>query len=311
MGGDGGSFVNRRDCIVVKKTEKEQFADPLDESVDRWTRCAITQETLSQPVVMCELGKLYSKINVIQHMQSKDDEVHQFRHIKGLRDLLKCNFHWQEGDRALFSCPVTGLPGNGMYKFYRLSSCGCVVSERGLKEIKGKTCVVCNQPYGRPLTGDEEKDLEAVKEDTGSNDVFNREMRPYLPLNPPLEVTDQLRDEMNHRRVHAKKLKKAAKSKRKAAGGGQLSEEEIKAKENRKKRKALDAQAALEAKERKAKGTISISRSQANALKLVQAELDAKKDSSQAYNAIFLTEEQIKAKRNWASTKMDAPGFSL
>ncbi|CAG2054017.1 unnamed protein product, partial [Timema podura] len=39
-----------------------------------------------------------------------------------------------------YICPVIGLEMNGKFKFVFVWSCGCVVSERALKEVKTKTC---------------------------------------------------------------------------------------------------------------------------------------------------------------------------
>lgn len=40
--------------------------------------------------------------------------------------------------KSPYICPLIGLEMNGKYKFCFLWSCGCVMSERALKEVKSK-----------------------------------------------------------------------------------------------------------------------------------------------------------------------------
>lgn len=39
-----------------------------------------------------------------------------------------------------YICPVIGLEMNGKFKFCFIWTCGCVMSERALKEVKTKLC---------------------------------------------------------------------------------------------------------------------------------------------------------------------------
>ncbi|XP_050774185.1 replication termination factor 2 isoform X2 [Gopherus flavomarginatus] len=48
---------------------------------------------------------------------------------------------------ARFICPVVGLEMNGRHRFCFLRNCGCVFSERALKEIKTEVCHRCGVPF--------------------------------------------------------------------------------------------------------------------------------------------------------------------
>lgn len=95
---------------------------------------------------MCGLGRLYSKQNVIEHLlESKMPE--SCAHIKSLKDVKDLNltanpaYEKNHDDRsAEFICALIGLEMSGQFRFAALWSCGCVFSERALKEIKDKNC---------------------------------------------------------------------------------------------------------------------------------------------------------------------------
>ena len=84
-----------------------------------------------------------------------------------------------------FICPVVGLEMSGKYRFCYISVCGCVVSERALKEVKSETCHVCGRQY------------DAVKD--------------AVIINGTPEEVEQLKLTMNERREKAKTEKKTRK----------------------------------------------------------------------------------------------------
>lgn len=54
----------------------------------RWRHCALTQERLREPIVMCGLGRLYSKQSVIENLLDKETEMPEScKHIKSLKDI--------------------------------------------------------------------------------------------------------------------------------------------------------------------------------------------------------------------------------
>lgn len=102
---------------------------------------------------MCGLGRLYSKQNVLENLLEKDKMPDSAKHIKSLRDVkdlvLTSNPNYNESNQAEggldvrsapFICKLIGLEMTGKFKFVALWTCGCVFSERALKEIKSNVC---------------------------------------------------------------------------------------------------------------------------------------------------------------------------
>lgn len=159
MGGDGGS-IPKRDDLVRTRGKQEQVSKSAELQA-KWKHCAITQQPLMPPIVACELGRLYNKEAVIEFLlnRSKSESASKFNYVRGLKDIkelrLTANPAFRPdaskaGDDVLISpyiCPVTGLEMNGRYKFCFLMGCGCVFSDRALKEIKDSICVNCGKAY--------------------------------------------------------------------------------------------------------------------------------------------------------------------
>ncbi|KAL1433686.1 hypothetical protein MTO96_012224 [Rhipicephalus appendiculatus] len=170
MGCDGGT-IPRRDELVRTKQKPEQ-KDKDAEAVAKWKHCAITQEELRLPIVSCELGRLYNKEAVIEHLLSKDASCEAAKHIRSMKDIVELKptenpgykrRNADKGDEYVdlrasrFICPVVGLEMNGKYRFCYLRQCGCVLSERALKEVKSEVCHKCAKPF-------EEDDIVAKAE---------------------------------------------------------------------------------------------------------------------------------------------------
>lgn len=117
----------------------------------RWRHCTIKQLPLQQPIVSCGLGRLYSKEAVIEGLLDRSTLPETAVHIKSLKDVRAINLTpnpaydenraekgdgYVDGGKNPFICPVIGLEMNGKYKFCYLWTCGCVMSERALKEVK-------------------------------------------------------------------------------------------------------------------------------------------------------------------------------
>lgn len=108
---------------------------------------------------MCGLGRLYSKQNVIEHLLDKKIMPESAKHIKSIKDVknltLTPNPVYKDCDKnegmldhrsAPYICKLIGLEMTGKFRFVALWTCGCVFSERALKEIKSKNCsLVCYQ----------------------------------------------------------------------------------------------------------------------------------------------------------------------
>ncbi|KAM6319153.1 replication termination factor 2 isoform 2-T2 [Podargus strigoides] len=183
MGCDGGTIPKRHE--LVKGPRKVEKVDKTAELVARWYYCALSQEKLCRPIVACELGRLYNKDAVIEFLLDKSADktpMEAASHIKSIKNVTELNLAdnpaWsgdkesKKGDKyddiqsARFICPVVGLEMNGRHRFCFLRNCGCVFSERALKEIKAEVCHKCGVPFQEEdviiLNGNKE-DVEVLK----------------------------------------------------------------------------------------------------------------------------------------------------
>uniref|UniRef100_A0AAZ3Q2K2 Replication termination factor 2 n=1 Tax=Oncorhynchus tshawytscha TaxID=74940 RepID=A0AAZ3Q2K2_ONCTS len=164
MGCDGGTIPKRHE--LVKGPKKVEKVDKNAELAARWKYCALSTEKLRRPIVACDLGRLYNKDAVIEYLLDKsadrpNSEV--VSHLRGIKDIKELNLTdnpaWEgerrntKGDRyedmhcAMFICPVVGLEMNGKHRFCFLQTCGCVFSDRALKEVKTEICHKCGDPF--------------------------------------------------------------------------------------------------------------------------------------------------------------------
>ncbi|KAM6339570.1 replication termination factor 2 [Alca torda] len=183
MGCDGGTIPKRHE--LVKGPRKVEKVDKNAELVARWYYCALSQEKLCRPIVACELGRLYNKDAIIEFLLDKSADktpMEAASHIKSIKNVTELNLAdnpaWSgdkesiKGDKyddiqsARFICPVVGLEMNGRHRFCFLRNCGCVFSERALKEIKSEVCHKCGVPFQEEdviiLNGNKE-DVEVLK----------------------------------------------------------------------------------------------------------------------------------------------------
>ncbi|XP_060775346.1 replication termination factor 2 [Neoarius graeffei] len=203
MGCDGGTIPKRHE--LVKGPKKVEKVDKNAELAAKWKYCGLSQEKLRRPIVACELGRLYNKDAIIEYLLDKSGErpnTDVVAHIRGIKDVKELNLTdnpaW-EGERrnakgdcyedmhcAMFICPVVGLEMNGKHKFCYLLTCGCVFSERALREVKTEICHKCGDPF-------HEDDI--------------------VVLNGSKEQQEKLQKAMEERRVKAKATKKSKKNK--------------------------------------------------------------------------------------------------
>lgn len=205
MGCDGGTIPRRDELVrLKKKPEQVRFIlqtisennslnliyfliryaqkDKDAEREFRWLHCALSQQRLQEPIVMCGLGRLYSKQNVIEQLLEKDKMPEAVKHIKSMKDIkqltLTPNPAFTEEDKteglldsrhAPYICKLIGLEMSGKFRFVALWSCGCVMSERALKEIKGKSpgnCPLCQTAFSIEdviVLNASDEDLELMK----------------------------------------------------------------------------------------------------------------------------------------------------
>ncbi|KAL0977884.1 hypothetical protein UPYG_G00162660 [Umbra pygmaea] len=203
MGCDGGTIPKRHE--LVKGPKKVEKVDKNAELAARWKYCALSTEKLRRPIVSCDLGRLYNKDAVIEYLLDKsadrpNSEV--VTHLRGIKDVKELNLTdnpaWEgemrntKGDRyedmncAMFICPVVGLEMNGKHRFCFLQTCGCVFSDRALKEVKTDICHKCGDPF-------REEDI--------------------VVLNGTKEEVEKRRELMEEKRAKAKGTKKPKKCK--------------------------------------------------------------------------------------------------
>ncbi|XP_044909403.1 replication termination factor 2 isoform X1 [Leopardus geoffroyi] len=227
MGCDGGTIPKRHE--LVKGPKKVEKVDKDAELVAQWNYCTLSQEILRRPIVACELGRLYNKDAVIEFLLDKSSEKALGKatsHIKSIKNVtelrLSDNPAWEgdkgntKGDkhddlqRARFICPVVGLEMNGRHRFCFLRCCGCVFSERALKEIKAEVCHTASfQVDGKDVVGAQGPENFLLTVPCGA--AFQED--DVIVLNGTKEDVETLKGRMEERRQKAKLGKKAKKPK--------------------------------------------------------------------------------------------------
>eukprot|EP00124_Ichthyophonus_hoferi_P001666 Ihof_evm6s93 gene=Ihof_evmTU6s93 len=208
MGADGGTMPTRDEMIKMKKKAKK-----VDKDVDieaRWRRCYLSAAILKEPIVACGAGRLYNKDTIIEYLLDKAkflDQATLVKHIRGLKDIVTLNLTRNpeytaavanqgpiniDENTSPYMCPVTDLPMNGHYRFSYIKTCGCVVSDKALREIPTDTCHVCSKPFT-------------------INDV--------ITINANKEIEDEIIERLLEKQAAKKKDKKKAKE---AVGGEDL-----------------------------------------------------------------------------------------
>lgn len=182
MGCDGGTIPKRDEMVRLKK--KPEKVDKNFELNAKWFHCAITQDPLRAPIVSCELGNLYNKESLLEYLLDKDSATTDVaKHIRSLKDTKELQLSenpsfdqqkskeekadsYQDFQACRYVCPVVGIEMNGRYKFCFLWKCGCVFSERALKEVKSSVCHKCAKPFVNDdiviINGNEE-DIDVMK----------------------------------------------------------------------------------------------------------------------------------------------------
>jgi len=161
MGGDGGSIAQRTELVRTRKKQEQLARDVKDAA--KWRYCALSQQPLQQPIVACPFGRLFNKEALIRAMIDKTIlQIENAKHITSLKDVKELNFTnnpdmdrmrsdkgdaYKDPNVSMFICPVVGLGMNGKYRFCVIWNCGCVLSERALKEIKSEVCQKCGEKF--------------------------------------------------------------------------------------------------------------------------------------------------------------------
>jgi len=176
MGGDGGSIPGRADMIKTKgmkfarnlggmgynpnlmvRADTEKYTKSEERQL-KWRNCAISQTTLKRPLVACRLGRIYNKDAIIEAMLKKTIPEGS-RHIRSLKDIrtLCPSSVVSTADGDCLVCPISKDGFDGSLRGFFGWRCGCVISEKALKNLKrhddvSDKCLVCgNDAVGNTL----------------------------------------------------------------------------------------------------------------------------------------------------------------
>lgn len=168
MGCDGGTIPKRSE--VVKNKTKGEVKDKQADLAAKWHFCHLSGFPLTKPIVACQLGHLYNKDKLIEYLldlKINCDEINpELSHIRNLKDVKEIKLKEKtdsepgahqvhsgnEKFRAQYVCPISGLDMNGKYKFFYSLKCGCVISEKAIREVPDDgICIVCSQIYNMDM----------------------------------------------------------------------------------------------------------------------------------------------------------------
>ncbi|KAI9436971.1 DUF602-domain-containing protein [Lactarius indigo] len=255
MGNDGGSIPDRRD--LVRNKPKVEQADKANQTRARWFFCALSKRPLQEPIVSCELGKLYNKDAMIEFLLDRsafgdgEDICGHIRSLKVRNSFPFCsnfggsNVHALQDvktlsltgnpapksgspdsgvDRGLFVCPLNLKEMTGVVPFVYLSTCGCVFSQAGLKAVSTGT-PPSEKGKDKDKDQDNDKDRPGSGEEGGAQlDVcpqcatkFDRSENVRV-LNPGAEEEERMQSMMERRRASAGANSRGKSKKRKDAG---------------------------------------------------------------------------------------------
>jgi hypothetical protein len=216
-----GSISGRSEMVKTKGSAASAASAEVDAKLEairsRWRTCTLSQLPLAAPVVCDDLGHLFNKDGLLEAMLQKALPA-RLSHIRGLRDVFNVTLKFADaadgkkdaagGDAdnavAHFACPVTMLPANGRNRFVATRGCGCVLSERAVREVPSATCLVC----GGPLT------TTAVASSSEPS-VASSSSPPsvsFVVLCPADDEEDEMRSAMEARRAAEPKKEKRKKA---------------------------------------------------------------------------------------------------
>ncbi|XP_046835657.1 replication termination factor 2 [Vespa crabro] len=222
MGCDGGTIPRRDELVRIKKKPEQKDKDA--ELAFRWKHCTIRQLPLQPPVVACGLGRLYSKESVLEGLLDRDTLPESAAHIKNLKDIKNLNLTpnpafngnkaekgdcYVDGGKSPYICPVIGLEMNGKYKFCFLWTCGCVMSERALKEVKTSICHRCQESFTEAdivILNADGDDLKLMEERLSARKIAQKSLKKKKKNNESTSTEANEKDE-----VPKKKIKKEEK----------------------------------------------------------------------------------------------------
>ncbi|PCG89562.1 Protein of unknown function DUF602 [Penicillium occitanis (nom. inval.)] len=165
MGNDGGSIPTRRELVreAAKAPSATQVKEAQREQQEHyWTTDPLSHKPLIRPIVSDSVGNLYNKDSILKYLIGAEDddisskadcdEILQGR-VKGLKDVVELKFevdtegNSKNGGGEKWICPVTTKELGPAVKSVYIVPCGHVFAEEAVREMKGDTCLQCNEPY--------------------------------------------------------------------------------------------------------------------------------------------------------------------
>lgn len=166
MGNDGGSIPTRRELVkesARNPTASELKATTQEHLAHAWRTCALSGETLKQPVVSDALGRLFNKEEVIKAIlpvdDSNEDDVNKKEkdeclkkaEIKGLKDVVELKFEVEDSnetrDSSRWVCPITRKELNERTRAVYLVPCGHAFAEVAIREVGEQQCPQCGEAF--------------------------------------------------------------------------------------------------------------------------------------------------------------------
>lgn len=145
MGNDGGSIAKRKE--VVRK-ERNRGTSGLTKNW--WRQCALSGESLAEPVVADWRGRLMNKQAVLEFLLGRQGfapPLWALHELKSIRDVI--GVQWKLNDDGRWEDPVTGKD-LATQRAVLLPECGHVVAESVLAHSDG-ACPVCEASFDEPV----------------------------------------------------------------------------------------------------------------------------------------------------------------
>ncbi|KAN0063775.1 Replication termination factor 2 [Thecaphora frezii] len=280
MGNDGGSIARREELVRTKAVSQKAHPDTVRQAL--WSLCTLSRQPLRPPVVSDALGRLYNKDAVVQYLLHRNERARggvddiAAGHIRGLKDVkqltLTRNPNYRppsptssssESAAAAFICPLTAKEMNGKHRFVYITTCGCVMSESGLRAIASEarpsssnaaststfTSAAAAAAAAATPSDDDVRQCPMCTADFRANAlVKGKEPEAggqVVLLNPPKREEDEMRKAMEAARAKEAARKKAAKASNGDAHSTSTTES---AEADERKRKKAEKKAAREAK---------------------------------------------------------------
>jgi hypothetical protein len=159
MGGDGGVVANSRQFVrgIKQADSAAESVDQREKQTRRSVSCAQSSKTLNEPIVLCQLGNLYNKEDMLCALIDKTLSS-GLAHIRGRKDLKEIKLSpnpaysaEEAGHVCKYVCPLTGQDFNGVSPFVCIWPTGHVISEKALCELGAEAL---QAEYG-PFTKDD------------------------------------------------------------------------------------------------------------------------------------------------------------